>query len=66
MHSCCLNNNAEELIDTVPFNSLFFKTTWVSWHQKRNTNLHFNEARDEVAAASAGPYANHLQLIPDR
>jgi len=29
--------------------------------------LDFNEARDdEVAVASAGPYANHLLLTPDR
>jgi len=29
--------------------------------------LDFNEARDDgVAAASAGPYANHLHLTPDR
>jgi len=28
--------------------------------------LDFNEARDdEVAVASAVPYANHLQLAPD-
>jgi len=35
--------------------------------QKDQTNLDFNEARnDSVAVASAGPYANHLHLIPDR
>jgi len=27
----------------------------------------FNEARDDgVTVASAGPYANHLRLAPDR
>ena len=31
------------------------------------TNLDFNEGRDDgVAVASAGPYANHLHLYPDR
>jgi len=30
-------------------------------------NLDFNKARDdEVAVASAGPYANHLHLAPER
>jgi len=47
-----------------PFNSPFTERTWVSRHQ---INLDFNEARDDwVAAASAGPYANHLHLAPDR
>jgi len=40
---------------------LFSRTTWVSRHQKGQTNLDFNQAReDAVAVASAGPYANHL------
>ena len=31
------------------------------------TILDFNKARDDgVAAALAGPYANHLHLAPDR
>jgi len=48
--------------DRHPFNGLFSRTTWVSWHQKVQTNLDFNEARDDgVAVASAGPYANQLQ-----
>ena len=35
--------------------------------RKVKTNLDFNEARhDRVAVASAGPYANHLHLAPDR
>jgi len=41
----------------------------VSWHQKGYSNLflNFNEARyDGMAVASAGPYANHLHLAPDR
>jgi len=33
----------------------------------KQANLDFNEARDDgVAVASAGPYANHLHLVPDR
>jgi len=41
--------------DTHPFNGLFSRTTWVSQHQKGQTNLDFNEARDDgVAVASAG------------
>jgi len=48
------------------FNGLFSSTTWVSQHQKGETILYFNEARDDgVAVASAGPYANHLHLTPD-
>jgi len=39
---------------------------WIIWHQKGQTNLDFNEARDDgVVVASAGPYANHLHLDPD-
>jgi len=35
-------------------------TTWVGWHQKGQTSLDFNEAREDgMAVASAGPYANH-------
>jgi len=50
-----------------PFDGLFFKTTWVSQHQKGKINLDFNEATDDgVAVASAGPYANHLYLASDR
>jgi len=53
--------------DIHPFYSHFSRTIWISWHQKDQTILDFNEARDdEVAVASAGPYANHLHLAPDR
>jgi len=42
-------------------------TTWVSWDEKGKTNLDLNEARDDgMAVASAGPYADHLHLAPDR
>ena len=48
------------------FNSLFWGTPWVSWHQKGRTILGFNEARyDGVAVASAGPHADHLHLAPN-
>jgi len=49
------------VVNRHPFNSLFSRTTWVSQHQKDQTYLDFNEARDnEVAVASAGPYGIHL------
>ena len=49
------------------FNGLILWTTRVSWQQKGKTILDFNEAsNDQVAAASAGPYVNHLNLVPDR
>jgi len=41
--------------DRHPFNGLFSRTTWISRHQKCQTNLDFDEARDAGAAvASAG------------
>jgi len=44
-----------------------FQDNLVRQHQKRSTNLDFNEARDNgVAVASAGPNANHLHVAPDR
>jgi len=34
---------------------------------EKQTILDFNKARDDgVAVASAGPYANHLHLAPDK
>ena len=51
---------------TTPFNGLF-QDQLVSRHKKGRTILDFNESRDDgVAVALAGPYANHLQLAPDR
>jgi len=56
-------NNQDRYSLTFSYSS----TTWVSWHQKRYTNLDVNEARDDgVAVASAGPYANHLHHALDR
>jgi len=49
------------------FNGLFSRTIWVRQHQKGRTILDFSEARDDgMAVASAGPYANHLHLAPDK
>jgi len=54
-------------LDRHSFNGLFSRTTWVSWYHNDKTILDFNEARDNgVTVASAGPYANHLHLAPDR
>ena len=48
--------------DRQTFN-LFFRMILVSWHQKGQTHLDFNEATDDgVGLASAGPYANHLHF----
>ena len=49
------------------FNGLYSRTTWVSRHQKGETNLDFTAARyDGVTVALAEPYANHLHLAADR
>jgi len=51
-----------------PFNGLFSRTTWVSWHQKGKLFwILLAGARDDgMAVASAEPYAHHLHLAPDR
>jgi len=50
--------------DRHPFNGLFCR---ISWAPERLNQSGFNEARDDgVVVASAGPYANHLPLVPDR
>jgi len=50
-----------------PFNGLFFRTTWVSRHQKGiGKPFWILLEQDVVAVVSAGPYANHLHLAPDR
>jgi len=46
----------------------FCRTTQVSWHQKGQTSLDFNEARDDgVAGISWTTYrsSNHLHLTPE-
>jgi len=51
----------------IGLNGFFSRTTWVSWHQKDQTNLDFNEAADDgVAVQLAGPYTSHVHLAPDR
>jgi len=41
------NNNKTTTTTTVrPFNSLFSRTTWISQHQKGQTSLDLNKARD--------------------
>jgi len=61
MHQLILNNY---------YTGLFSRTTWVSWYQKGKSSLNFKWGkrwRDfGMAVASAGPYANNLQLAPDR
>jgi len=45
----------------------FSRNMWIRRHQKRWTNLDFNEARDNgVAVTSTGPHENHLHLALDR
>jgi len=50
---------------THPFNGPLSGTTRMSQYQKDTINLDFTEAREWVAVAAAGPYAN-LDLTPDR
>jgi len=53
--------------NTRSINGFFSRTAWVSRHHRGETNLDFDEARDDgMAAASAGPYTNHLHLAADR
>jgi len=37
-----------------PFNGLFFRTTWVSQHQKGKTSLDLNEARHDGVSGCTG------------
>ena len=48
-----------------PFNGLFSRTTWVSRHRKGKPVWILLE-QEMTTVASAGPYANHLHLAPDR
>jgi len=45
------------------FNGLFSRTTWVSRHEKGKP---FRILLEQEMMASAGAYANHLHLTPDR
>jgi len=62
--SSCSKSYASQ--NRYPFNSIFSSTTCISWHQTRQTHLDFNEARDGVALASAGPSASHLHQCTSR
>jgi len=47
--------------------TVFFQDNVGKPAPERNTILDFTGARDDgVAVESAGPYANHLHLTPDR
>jgi len=49
------------------FNGLFFQDNLGNTAPERQTVLDFTDTKnDGVAVASAGPYANHLHLAPDR
>jgi len=37
-----------------PFNDLFSRTTWVSWHQEGKISLDLNEARDDKVWGCSG------------
>jgi len=62
LYSVCVKIDT---VDRHQFNGLFSGTFSVGRHQKRQTILDFNEARDD-GVASAGPYAKHLHLAPNR
>ena len=67
VHCRKLTKNKIRQTDRHPFNDFFSRTTWVTRHQKSETNLDFNEAQDDwVTVASAGPYASHLHPAPYR
>jgi len=47
-------------------NNLFSRTTWETGTRKvKHSGFYWSE-RWRVTVASAGPYANHLHLAPDR
>jgi len=46
-----------------PFNSLFSRTTWVSWHHKGITSLDLNEARDAGVSGWQWHQLDHMQTI---
>jgi len=52
------------------FNSLFYRTIWVSQYQKCKNQSGFEWGKRQwglgLTVASAGPYANNLHLAPDR
>jgi len=60
-----LERQQDKQTDRHPFNGLLYKTTWVSGtRQVKPIWILMNQ--EMMAVASAGPYANHLHLVPDR
>jgi len=49
--------------DRHPFNGFFSGTTWVSWHQKGETILDSNKARDDGLAVASAGVLDHMQII---
>ena len=46
-----------------PFNSLFSRTTWVSWYQKGKTSLDLNQAGDDGVLGWLWHQLHHMQTI---
>jgi len=64
-----LATNHKLLLLLHPFSGLFSRTTWISRHQKSKPFNHsgfYRSKRWQGGVASAGPYANHWHLAPDR
>jgi len=58
--------NINSLKERHPFNGLLHDNVG-TLATERLKNVDYNEARDDVVAvSSAGPYANHLHLTPER
>jgi len=64
----CVKDIVSQRWDVFLRHGVVLKPRAVSWSSKNiPLNLDFNEARDDgVGVASAGQYANHLHLSPDR
>ena len=57
---------ASELLLLHPFNGLFSRTTWVSWHQKGKSFWILLVQEMMGWHMVVEPYANHLHLVPGR
>jgi len=61
---CKINSHS---LRQTQLNSLFFQDILGKPAPERLNQSGFDEARDDgVAVASAGPYSNHLHLVPGR
>ena len=66
-HLCLAGRPLGWALAHILVNGLFSRTTWVGRHQKGKPIWDFTGGRDdEMAVTSAGSYANHLHLVPDR